>query len=118
MQVHLQHGRSKLRITDELLANHGEDDSPLTFWQVSCPAACLLRKAAALGVERLWSAARVTLTNNRRSMLTSRLMQLLKCKLNVRLLDDTVFLDSLCVKLLEDDLEFQSIFEDMLQFEE
>jgi hypothetical protein len=127
VQVHPEHGRSKLRITDELLAKHGDDDSPLTFWQVSCPNSCLLRKAAlrilsgkaaALGVERLWSAARITLTDIRRSMLTSRLMQLLKCKLNVGLLEDRVFLDKLCVKLLEDDLAFQSIFDDLLQFEE
>jgi hypothetical protein len=43
---------------------------------------------------------------------------LLKCKLNVGLLEDSVFLDKLCVKLLEDDLAFQSIFDDLLQFEE
>jgi hypothetical protein len=108
LQVHPEHGRSKLRITDELLAKHGEDDSPLTFWQVSCPKSCLLLKAAlrilsgkaaVLGVECLWSAARITLTDNRRSMLTSRLMQLLKCKLNVGFLEDSIFLDKLCVKL-------------------
>jgi hypothetical protein len=29
-----------------------------------------------------------------------------------------VFLDKLCMKLPEDDLEFQSIFNDLLQFEE
>jgi hypothetical protein len=34
------------------------------------------------------------------------------------LLEDSVFLDKLCVKLLEDDLAFQSIFDDLLQFEE
>ena len=99
--MHPQHGHSKLRITDELLG-----------------AARLSGKAAALGLERLWSAARITLTDNRRSMLPSRLMQLLKCKLHVRLLDNSVYLDSLYEKLLEDDLEFQSIHEDMLQFEE
>jgi hypothetical protein len=43
---------------------------------------------------------------------------LLKCKLNVGLLEDSVFLDKLCVKLLEDDLAFRSIFDDPLQFEE
>jgi hypothetical protein len=127
LQVHPEHGRSKLHITNELLAKHGDDDGPLTFWQVSCPDSCLLRKAVlrilsgkatALGVERLWSAARITLTDNRRSMLMSRLMQPLKCKLNVGLLEDSVFLDKLCVKLLEDGLEFQSIFNDLLQFEE
>jgi hypothetical protein len=53
---------SKLHITDrDEPAKHGGDDSPLKFWQVSCPKSCLLRKAAlrilngkaaALGVER------------------------------------------------------------------
>jgi hypothetical protein len=91
LRVHPEHGRSKLHITDEL-AKHGCDDSPLTFWQVSCPNSCLLRKAAlrilsgkatALGVQRLWSVVRITLTINRLSILPSRQMQLLKCKLNV-----------------------------------
>jgi hypothetical protein len=127
LQAHPEHGRSTQRITDELLAKHGDDDSPLTFWLVSCPKSSLLRnaalhiksgKAAALGVERLWSAARITLTDNRRSMLTSRLMQLLKCKLNVGLLEVSVLLDKLCVKLLENDLKFQSIFDNLLQVEE
>jgi hypothetical protein len=116
--LHPEHGRSKL---------HGGDDSPLTFWKVSCPNSCLLRKAAlrilsgkaaALGVERLWSAARITLTVNRCSILTSCLMQLLKCTLKLGLLEDSVFYDKLCMKLLEDDLEFQSTFDELLQFEE
>jgi hypothetical protein len=71
----------------------------------------LCGKAAALGVECFRSAARITLTDHRRSMLTSSLLQLLKCKLNVGLLEDSVFLDKLWVKLLEDDLEFQSTFD-------
>jgi hypothetical protein len=41
----------------------------------------------------------------------------LKCKLNVGLLEGSVFHDKLCMTLPEDDLEFQSIF-DLLQFEE
>jgi hypothetical protein len=101
------------------LAKHGGDESPLTFWQVSCPNSLLRKpalrilsgKAAALEVERLWSAARITLTINRCSILTSRQMQLLKCKHNV-------FLEKPCMKLLEDDPESQSIFNDLLQFEE
>jgi hypothetical protein len=62
LQVHPDVARSKLKITDKLLAQHGDDDSPVAFWQLSCPHTCLLRepvlrilcaKAAALGVERL-----------------------------------------------------------------
>jgi hypothetical protein len=102
LQVHPEIGRSTLRIMNEL-AKHGDDDSPLTFWQVSCPNSCLLRKAAlrilrgkaaALGVERLLSAARITLKVNLRSILASRQMPLLSCKLNVGLLEDIVFLTS------------------------
>jgi hypothetical protein len=40
-------------------------------------------KAAAIGVGRLWSAVRITLTDIRRSMLIERLMQLLQSKLNM-----------------------------------
>jgi hypothetical protein len=104
------------RVRTDELAQHGDDDSPLAFWQVCHPNSCLLRKAVlsgkatALGGERLWSAARITLTVNRLSILTSRMLQLLKCKLNVGLLEDSVFVDKLCMKLLEDELEFQSIF--------
>jgi hypothetical protein len=126
-QVHPDIARSKLKITDELLAQHGDDDSPVAFWQLSCPHTCLLRepalrilcaKAAALGVERLWSAARITLTDNRRLIKTARLMQLLQLKLNMGLLEDSAFLDSMCVKLVEDNFAFESIFEDVVSFDE
>jgi hypothetical protein len=125
LRVHPEHGRYKLHITDDL-AKHGGDDSPLTFWQDSCLNSRLLLKvvlrnwsgnAAALGVKPLWLAADITLTVNRRSTLTSRLMQLLKCKVDVGLLGESALRDKLCIKLLEDDLEFQS-FDGLLQFEE
>jgi hypothetical protein len=58
--------------------------------------AILCAKAAALGVERLWSAARITLTDNRKLIKTARLMQLLQLKLNMGLLEDSAFLDSMC----------------------
>jgi hypothetical protein len=51
-------------------------------------------------------------------MKTARLMQLLQCKLNMGLLEDSTFLDSMCVKLIEDDLTGQSIFEDVVNFDE
>jgi hypothetical protein len=79
----------------------------------------LCAKAAALGVERLWSAARITLTDNRRSIKTARLMQLLQLKLNIGLLEDSALLDSMCVKLVEDNFcAFESIFEDVVSFDE
>jgi hypothetical protein len=113
LQVHPDMARSKLKITDELRAQHGDDASPVAFWQLSCPHTCWLHepalrilcaKAAALGVERLWSAARITLTDNRNPINTARLMQLLHLKLNIGLLEDSAFLDSICVKLIEDNL--------------
>jgi hypothetical protein len=45
-------------------------------------------KAVALAVQRLWSAARLTLTDNQCSMLSARLMQLLQVKLHVHLLNN------------------------------
>jgi hypothetical protein len=127
LQVHPSNGRSAVRITGEQLAMHGDDESPHAFWQHSCVPHCLLRsaslrvlsgKAAALGVERLWSAARNTLTGNRRSMLTHRLMQLHQDNLNLGLLSDSACLDSLCVQMLLDDHAFQSFCKDLEQFEE
>jgi hypothetical protein len=54
--------------------------------QVSASSS-LTGKAAAIGVERLFSFARCTLTDNWRSMNTPRLMQLLQVKMNDHLLD-------------------------------
>jgi hypothetical protein len=127
VQVHPDHSRSQLGISEELLAAHTDEDSPLAFWQIACPRKLLLRipalrllcgKAAALGVERLWSAARLTLTDNRRSMLSARLMQLLQVKLNVHLLNDSALLETLGAHLLQEDQLFDSIFDDLQQFEE
>lgn len=75
-------------------------------------------KAAALGVERLWFAARLTLTDNWRSMLRARPMQLLQMKLNVHLLNDRALLETLGAHLLQEDELFDSIFDDLQQFEE
>ena len=129
LQVHPEHGRAALGISDKLLRQHDDGDTPLAFWQLTCPASCLLRtvalrvlsgKAAALGVERLWSYARVVLTDNRRSMLTSRLMQLLQVKMNGNLLEGERL--STCAKqvaaMLDDGASFESIFDDLAQFEE
>jgi hypothetical protein len=78
-------------------------------------------KASALGVERLWSGAKLTLVDNRRSFLTPRLMQLLKLKMNLGLLADSEMhlFESLGVKqILEDDDVFDSIFQDLEKCEE
>lgn len=90
LQVHPDHGRAALGISEHLLSKHGDSESPLAFYQLTCPKGLLrtfaLRihavKAAALGVERLWSYARSTLTPQRRSMHTHRLMQLMHVKMN------------------------------------
>jgi hypothetical protein len=50
--------------------------------------------AAALGIERLWSLSRTALTDNRKSMHSSRLMQLVKLKQNMHLFGDDNFLSS------------------------
>jgi hypothetical protein len=81
-----------------------------TFGDLVCKAVLHIWsvKAAALRVKRLWSAARITITTTRRSILTSHQMQLLKCQLNVGLLGNSVLIGKLCMKLLGDDLEFQT----------
>jgi hypothetical protein len=85
--MHPEHGCAAIGIMDKLLREHDDNDSPLAFWQLTCPASCLLQtvalyvlsgKAAALSVERLWSYARAILTDNRRSML----MQLQQVQMN------------------------------------
>jgi hypothetical protein len=123
-----------LGINKHMLSQVSDADGPLLFWQTSCPlkkTLCkMLRevalrmlpgKASALGVERLWSGAKLTLVDNRRSLLTPRLMQLLKLKMNLGLLGDSDMhlLESLGVKqMLEDDDTFDSIFQDLEKCEE
>jgi hypothetical protein len=106
------------------LSEHDGNDSPLAFWQLTCPPSCLLRtvalrvsgKAALLGVERLWSYARAVLKDNRRSML----MQLLQVKMNGMLLDGEAL--SRCAKsmsaMIDNEASFESIFDDLQQFDE
>jgi hypothetical protein len=95
-QVHPEYGRAAIGISNKLLSEHVDHVSPLAFWQLTCPPSCLLRtvalrvlsgKAASLGVERLWSCARALLTDNRRSILMQRMMQLLQVKMNGMLLE-------------------------------
>jgi hypothetical protein len=130
--VHPEAGPDKLGITDDMFNTVTNSDHPLAFWQLTVPESVrnkpnLLRlvamrvcaaTAAALGCERLWSKARLTLTDNRRSMLSDRLAQLLQVKMNIHMLADSNLLDSLGVKLGDVMHEFESIFDDILQFEE
>jgi hypothetical protein len=77
-------------------------------------------KAASLGIERLWSYARAVLTDNRRSMLMQRMMQLLQVKMNGMLLEGEALIH--CVKsmsaMIDNEASFKSIFDDLQQFEE
>jgi hypothetical protein len=50
---------------------------------------------SALGVERLWSGARRTLTDTRESMSFSRLVELLLVKLDAGLLNDNALMERL-----------------------
>jgi hypothetical protein len=124
-QVHPEYGRAAIGISNKFLSEHDDNDSPLTFWQLTCPPSCLLRtvalgvlsgKAASLGVERLWSYARAVLTDNRRSIL----MQLLQVKMNGMLLEGEAL--SHCAKsmsaMIDNEASFESIFDDLQQFEE
>jgi hypothetical protein len=76
--------------------------------------------AASLGVERLWSHARAVLTDNRRSILMQRIMQLLSVKMNGMLLEGEAL--SHCAKsmsaMIDNEASFESIFDDLQQFEE
>lgn len=127
VQVHPQHGRSKLGITDKMMDEVDDSESPLEFWQLRSPTACMIRrpalrihsgKASALGCERLWSGAKLVFTDNRRSLATERMMQLLNLKCNAHLLDSEsthMGAQALIEKLSTD---FDSIFEDVALAEE
>ena len=103
-----------------------DSESPLEFWQLQVPPACSIRKAAlrilsgkpsALRCERLWSSAKLVFSENRRSLATSRMMQLLNLKCNASLLDGERVEDALDV-LDQLKTDFESIFEDVALAEE
>ena len=129
MQVHPTAPLHHSGVSEELLDQYGDDDSPIAFWQLSCPPENLLRaialrilpaKAAAAGVERLWSCARATFTPNRRSLRTPRLMQLLQLKTNGHMLgsDDLDQQQAALLAALNGETTFESVFDDVLAFEE
>jgi hypothetical protein len=103
MQAHPSMPRSKLGIAEEALDKVTDSDAPSVLFCFDCPTKLALReavlreqqdKAAALGIERLWSLSRTALTDNRKSMHSSRLMQLVKLKQNMHLFGDDNFLSS------------------------
>lgn len=127
MQVHPQHSRNKLGISDKMIAEVEDSESPLEFWQLRAPTDCIIRrpalrihsgKASALGVERLWSGARLIFTDNRRSLATRRVMQLLNLKCNSFLLDGHGTHQDVSNLVEEIETEFESIFEDVALAEE
>jgi hypothetical protein len=132
VQAHPQHKRQDLGITEAMLSKVDDSDTALVFWQLEVDAegrAKLLRemslrvlcgKAAALGCERLWSYARITLTDNRRSMRSQRLMELMQVKMNSHMLDDkemtSVQLE--LMHLMLDGNGVAELFEELERFEE
>jgi hypothetical protein len=85
---------------------------------ISTPMAAptALDVGAATGVERIWSLSRTALTDHRKSMLNSRLMQLVKLKQNMPLFEDDNFLS-----ILGDVLacsNFNDILDEAVAFEE
>jgi hypothetical protein len=113
--------------TSELSAV-GDAEHPSTFWQLACNPEVVLRAAAmrlftllalALGVERLWSGARSTLTDTRRSMSSTRLVELLPLKMNAGLLNDDAMLERLGVHgSAVQALDFDDLYEEILLMDE
>ena len=92
MQVHPSKTAAQLGIPPTLLSEVSDSDHATDFWQVTAPRAIALREvalrlfacvAAALGVERLWSACRLALSDRRRSLNSGRLMLPVYCKMNM-----------------------------------
>ena len=104
-----------------------DNESPLEFWQLRAPTACLIRrpalrihsgKASALGVERLWSGAGLIFVDNRRSLATLKLMQLLNGKCNAFLLE-SMSTDKRYQEVAQQLVtNFSSIYEDVALAEE
>jgi hypothetical protein len=108
VKVHPEYGRAAIGISAKLLSQHIDSDSPLAFWQLSCPPSCLLLtvtlrvlfgKATWLGVEWLWLYARALFTE---ALFTEAL--------------------SRCAKsmsaMIDDEASFEGIFNGLQQFEE
>lgn len=124
LQVHPSMTFSALKIPRAALNEVQASDAPIAFWQLEVPPTSPLRqvalriftlKAAASGVERLWSGARQAWSPNRRAMSSARLMQLLHVKQNLDLLEGSEYLETLGVpaRALRNPVVFDSIFEEL-----
>jgi hypothetical protein len=80
----------------------------------------LTGKAAAIGVERLFSFARCKLTDSRRSMKTPRLMQLLQVKMKGHRLEGSRLSDCAdeFMRMVVEKAGFHSIYKDLAQMKE
>ena len=117
---------SALGINQKHLDDVTDDESPLQFWQLYVPTTSPLRpvgqrlhsgKSAATGVERVWSHMGNVFTPKRRCMLSDRVAQLTYIKVNMRLLGDKAYLQSLGVSL-DDPVQFQSLLDEVEAFED
>jgi hypothetical protein len=128
LEVSPAHSMRALGIKTSELAAVGDAEHPSTFWQLACHPDVVLRDAAmrlftllasALGVERLWSGARSTLTDTRRSMSSTRLVELLLVKMNAGVLNDDAMLECLGVHgSVVQALDFDDLYEEVLLMDE
>jgi hypothetical protein len=126
LEVSPAHSMRALGIKASDLSAVGNAEQPSTFWQLACNPDVVLREAAmrlftllALGVERLWSGARRTLTDTRRSMSSARLVELLLVKMNAALLNDDFLLERLGVHgSAVQAVEFDDLYEEGLLMDE
>jgi hypothetical protein len=107
MQVSPARTRDSLGVKRAELKAFGNSEHPSSFWQLHVDPCVLLSEAAmrlftlvasALGVERLWSGARRTLTDTRRSMTSAHVVQLLLVLMNLSLTNDQALFDRLGVQ--------------------
>jgi hypothetical protein len=128
LEVSPAHRMRALGIKTSELAAVGDAEHPSMFWQLACNPDVVLRDAAmrlftllasALGVERLWSGARSTLTDTRPSMSSTRLVELLLVKMNAGVLNDDAMLERLGVHgSAVQALDFDDLYEEVVLMDE
>jgi hypothetical protein len=128
LQVSPAHTRDSLGIKGAELKAFVNSEHPSFFWQLHVDPCLLLREAAmrlftlvasALGVKRLWSGARRTLTDTRRSMTSARLAQLLLVVMNPNLINDQALFERLGVEGSASlAMDFDCMYEEILLMDE
>jgi hypothetical protein len=128
LQVSPAHTRDSLGIKGAELKAFGNSEHPSSFWQLHVDPCVLLSEAAmrlftlvalALGVERLWSGARRTLTDTRWSMTSARLVQLLLVLMNPNLINDQALFERLGVQgSAALAMDFDCMYEEILLMDE